>query len=100
MEQEVRGVLQGQPGSARVEEWHDPEPAGEDQPEAARLPQPGDDRPGGAPTGITVEETEQRAEFASYLNRSMFPAGKGQLRRAAKEANAPDWVEYSRRPFE
>jgi len=49
MEHEVRGLLQGQPGSDRVEEWHDPEPAGEDQPEATEFPDPELDRPGGAP---------------------------------------------------
>ncbi|TMM37255.1 MAG: DUF2795 domain-containing protein [Actinobacteria bacterium] len=92
MEHEVRGLLQGQPGNDRVEEWHDPEPAGEDQPEAAGFPAPELDRPGGAPAGITVEETERRAEFASYLHRSLFPAKRSKLRRAAQEANAPDWV--------
>jgi Protein of unknown function (DUF2795) len=92
MENEVRGLLQGQPGNDRVEEWHDPEPSGEDQPEAAQFPEPELDRRGGAPEGITVEETEQRAEFASYLHRSLFPAERGKLRRAAEEAHAPDWV--------
>jgi hypothetical protein len=92
MAHEVRGLLQGEPGDARVEEWHDPEPSGEDQPEVAEFADPEEDRPGGAPTGITVEETERRAEFAGYLHRSLFPAGRDRLRRAAGEANAPDWV--------
>jgi hypothetical protein len=92
MEHEVRGVLQGSPGSGRVEEWHDPEPPGDDQPEVAQLPEPEQDRPGGAPAGITVEETERRAEFAAYLHRSLFPAGREKLRQAAQAANAPDQV--------
>src|SRR5436305_8412274 len=87
MEHEVRGLLQGQPGSDRVEEWHDPEPAGEDQPEATEFPDPELDRPGGAPAGITVGQTEQRAEFAGYLHRSLFPAGRDKLRQPAQAAN-------------
>jgi hypothetical protein len=93
MEHEVRGMLQGSPGSGgRVEEWHDPEPSGEDQPGTAGLIDPDQDRPGGAPAGISVEQTEQRARFASYLSRSLFPADRTRLRAAAEEANAPDDV--------
>ena len=92
MEREVRGVLQGQPGSSRTEEWHDPEPAGEDQPEATEFPDPELDRPGGAPAGITVGQTEQRARFAGYLARSVFPADPPALRAAARAAHAPDDV--------
>jgi uncharacterized protein DUF2795 len=90
MEHEVRGVVQGKPGSVgRVEEWHDPEPSGEDQPEAANLPEPDQDRPGGTPAGITAAQTDQRARFASYLSRSLFPADRDRLRAAAEEAQAP-----------
>jgi hypothetical protein len=92
LEREVRGVLQGSPGSARVEEWHDPEPPGDDQPEVAQVPEPELERPGGAPAGITVEEAEGRARFASYLHRSLFPAGREKLRAAAEAAHAPDEV--------
>jgi len=92
MEQEVHGMLQGQPGSARVEEWHDPESPGEDQPEPAQFPDPGQDRPGGAPAGITAEEAERRTRFATYLSRSLFPADRDRLCAAAREANAPDDV--------
>src|SRR5437868_1208327 len=92
MEQEVRGLLQGQPGDARAEEWHDPEPSGEDQPEAAEFPEPGDDLPGGAPSGISAAEAVRRTRFASYLNRSLFPADRVKLRAAARAANAPDDV--------
>jgi Protein of unknown function (DUF2795) len=92
MEQEVRGLLQGQPGSARTDEWHDPEPSGEDQPDAAQFPEPGQDRPGGTPRGITAAETERRARFAAYLSRSLFPADRAKLRSAAVANNAPDEV--------
>jgi Protein of unknown function (DUF2795) len=92
LEHEVRGLLQGQTNDGRVEEWHDPEPAGEDQPEVGDFPDPGDDLPGGAPSGITAAEADRRARFASYLNRSLFPADRAKLRAAAGAANAPDDV--------
>jgi uncharacterized protein DUF2795 len=92
MEREAEAVLHGQPGGGRVEEWHDPEAPGEDQPEAATFPEPGQDRPGGAPEGIDVRQTEQRARFAGYLARSVFPADAKTLRAAARAAHAPDDV--------
>jgi hypothetical protein len=88
----VRALLQGQPGGGRVEEFHDPEAPGEDQPETAQFPDPGQDRPGGAPAGITEPEAERRARFAGYLHRSVFPAGPAELRTAAEQAHAPEDV--------
>jgi Protein of unknown function (DUF2795) len=92
MEREVEALLHGPPGGGRTEEWHDPEAPGEDQPEAATFPEPGQDRPGGTPEGIDVQETEQRARFAGYLARSVFPADPTTLRAAARAAHAPDDV--------
>jgi hypothetical protein len=92
MEREVRGLLQGQPTSGRTEEWHDPEPSGEDQPVAAEFAEPEMDQRGGAPTGISVVETEQRTRFAAYLSRSLFPADRQRLRDAAVANHAPDDV--------
>jgi hypothetical protein len=92
MEFETRGLVQGGPEDARVEEWHDPEPAGDDQPEPAGIVDPETDRPGGTPEGITAGQTEQRARFASYLRRSLFPADRAKLRAAAEAARAPDEV--------
>jgi hypothetical protein len=89
MHREVRSLLQGQPGGGRVEEWYDPEAPGEDQPETAEFPEPGLDLPGGAPRGISEPEAERRARFASYLNRSLFPADPARLRAAAERAYAP-----------
>jgi hypothetical protein len=91
LEHEVRGLLQGRTNEGRVEEWHDPEPSGEDQPEVGDFPDPGD-IPGGAPAGITAAEADARARFASYLSRSLFPADRATLRAAAEAANAPDQV--------
>src|SRR5579859_5824676 len=92
MEREVEALLHGRPGGGRTEEWRDPEAPGEDQPEAAEFPEPGVDRPGGAPRGIDVTDTERRARFAGYFARSVFPADPARLRAAARAANAPDDV--------
>ena len=92
LEHEVRGLLQGQNTEGRVEEWHDPEPSGEDQPTVGEYPDPGEDLPGGAPAGITAAEADRRAYFASFLSRSVFPADRAKLRAVAGEANAPDEV--------
>ena len=92
MEREVEALVHGQPGGGRVEEWHDPEAPGEDQPETAEFPEPGTDRPGGTPEGISATQTEQRARFAGYLARSVFPADPPALRAAARAAHAPDDV--------
>src|SRR5438105_6153729 len=83
LEHEVRGLLQGQNTEGRVEEWHDPEPSGEDQPVVGEYPDSGDDLPGGAPAGITAAEADRRAYFASFLSRSLFPADRARLRAAA-----------------
>src|SRR5207248_9963982 len=59
MEHEVRGILQGGVDT-RAEEWHDPEPAGEDQPNPSRAPV-GYER-AGAPPGMTPAEVDERSE--------------------------------------
>jgi hypothetical protein len=93
MQREVEAVVHGQPGGGgRVEEWHDPEAPGEDQPDVAEFPDPGLDLPGGAPEGITAGQAEERARFAGYLARSVFPANPRTLRAAARAARAPDRV--------
>jgi hypothetical protein len=91
MDHEVRGMLQGKVASSRIEEWHDPEPSGEDQPEVAEYTRPGDPRPGGAPTGVAgTTEAELRSRLGTYLPRSVFPAHAGRLYAAAERENAPD----------
>lgn len=83
-------MLQGSAASSRVEEWHQPEPAGEDQPEPTTVPA-GDYRTG-APEGMTSEEVEQRSRLGRYLDLSAQPADREGLRRAAERHNAPDDV--------
>jgi hypothetical protein len=91
MASEVRGQMQGNtPAGGRAEEWHEPEPAGEDQPDATLIP--GGERVGGAPAGMTAEEVEQRSELGRFLPMSNWPADAARLRTAARERQAPDGV--------
>jgi hypothetical protein len=90
MAKEVEGHLDGSPAGSRAEQWHEPEPAGEDQPEATLVPE--GPRPGGAPAPLTGEDVEARSELGRYLPRSVLPADRGRLRQAAAEQNAPDEV--------
>ncbi|WP_281894498.1 DUF2795 domain-containing protein [Phytohabitans aurantiacus] len=90
MAAEVRGMVQGNVAGSRVEEWRQPEPAGEDQPEPTTVPA-GDYRTG-APEGMTSEEVEQRSRLGRYLDLSALPADREGLRRSAERHQAPDDV--------
>lgn len=87
MAHEVRGLVQGDGTDGRVEEFRDPEPAGEDQPE------PGRGRlEGGAPPGMTYEEVEERSRLGRFIPRSSLPGDREALVLGAHELNAPDDV--------
>jgi hypothetical protein len=90
MAHETRGITQGSPTDGRAEEWHEPEPPGEDQPEASAVPYRDAGEAGGSPTGMTPGEREQRSRLGQYLRRSVFPADRTALIDEARENNAPD----------
>jgi hypothetical protein len=92
MAHETLGMVQGGPASGRAEEWRDPEPAAEDQPEDSLIPEPGAGHEGGAPGGMTPDEREARSRLGRYLSRSAFPADRSTLTAAARAAQAPDDV--------
>ncbi|MER5526343.1 DUF2795 domain-containing protein [Streptomyces sp. NPDC002677] len=82
MKHELRGLLRsGHP--TRTEDWNDPEPPAEDDPEVYRSPmQPWtSDRPSPA----TV-----RLELARSLTRHDFPAGPSELVRLLRRGHASD----------
>ncbi|HZN19130.1 MAG TPA: DUF2795 domain-containing protein [Micromonosporaceae bacterium] len=89
MAQEVQGHVQGAGAGARAQEWHEPEPAGEDQPEPTAVTA---GRRGGAPAPLTADEVEQRSRFGRYLPMSALPGDRETLRRAAADFGAPDDV--------
>jgi hypothetical protein len=89
MEHEVRGLVQGG-ATPRAEEWHDPEPPGEDQPDASWVP--GGRSTEGAPPGMTPDEVEGRSRLGRYVPRAALPGDRERLLAGARELNAPDDV--------
>ncbi|WP_055493803.1 DUF2795 domain-containing protein [Streptomyces sp. TP-A0356] len=81
MKHELQSLLRsGHP--TRSDEWHDPEPTADDDPEVWRgAVVPGDPR-------MALESA--RLELARYLVRGNFPASPGELVRVLRAKNAPD----------
>jgi hypothetical protein len=83
MAREVESVTDGSPAGSRVEEPRDPEPAGEDQPDALPVGR------AGAPDGMTPEEVEQRSRLGRYIPLSVLPGRRDELIDGARTLNAP-----------
>ena len=90
LKHETRGLEQGG-HSTHVEEWRDPEPAGEDQPTGDEHVVP-EWLEQGTPPGMTPDDVEQRSELARFLDPSQFPAGRDALVETARRNQAPDVV--------
>jgi hypothetical protein len=89
LEHEIQGMLRG--GHAtRSEEWRDPEPTAEGDPDIDTAPN--GTLTGGTPVGMDPDAVESRAELARWLDRADFPATGPQLVEAALDHRAPDVV--------
>ncbi|MER5179238.1 hypothetical protein ABT009_12860 [Streptomyces sp. NPDC002896] len=81
MKHELQGRLRtGHP--TRTEEWHDPEPTADDDPEVVNGPV----TPGRSPEPVAV----MRYELARHLGRTAFPADSARLARMLRKRRAPD----------
>jgi hypothetical protein len=89
MQRETEGLVRAG-RSTHAEEWKDPEPSGEDQPEADRAPE--STLVGGTPPGMTPNDIESRAELASYIGKRAYPAVRAQLIDLVMERHAPDRI--------
>ncbi|MGW6909501.1 DUF2795 domain-containing protein [Streptomyces sp. NPDC054940] len=80
MKHELQGLLRsGHP--TRTEEWHDPEPSAEDDPQVA----------GGPVTpGTSASLAAVRLELARILGRGAFPASPRELMGELRRGYAPD----------
>lgn len=87
MKKEMQGELKGG-RSTRVEEEHELQPSGEDQPYADRSPNA--TLPGSTPPGMTQEDVELRTELGRHLGRSLYPADREKVLQTLRENNAPD----------
>ncbi|MEV0169936.1 DUF2795 domain-containing protein [Streptomyces sp. NPDC050803] len=81
MKHELQGLLRSG-HSTRTEEWHDPEPTAEDDPQVAGGPV--------APGAGTATLAQVRLELARFLSRSQFPARPRELAGTLRRAYAPD----------
>jgi len=88
LEHEVEGMLRAE-RPTRAEEWREPEPAGEDQPDPGRLGEP-EDRLPAPPPGMTPEEVTLRSELAAALTRAAFPSDESGLLGHLVDTDAPD----------
>jgi hypothetical protein len=75
LKREVRSELQAN-RATRAEEWLEPEPPAEDEPEATWAPA---GRPGATPPGEDWETIELRSNLARHLDRTAFPATRAHL---------------------
>ncbi|MEU6096354.1 DUF2795 domain-containing protein [Streptomyces sp. NPDC047079] len=81
MKHELQGLLRsGHP--TRSEEWHDPEPSADDDPEVWTGPVV----TGRGPRSVA----DMRYEFARILGRTAFPARRDDLIEALRRKHAPD----------
>jgi hypothetical protein len=76
--------------TTRAEEWKDPEPAGEDQPDADR--DPDGTLHGGVPHGMSGEDLDGRAELAGYIGRAGYPLVREQVLDLVIDGSAPQRV--------
>ncbi len=86
MKHEVEGIVRSG-HSTHAQEWADPEPSGEDEPDVDLAPN--GTLSGGVPEGMTAEEVQARSDLARHLPPDAFPADASSLRAYAAEAEAP-----------
>ncbi|MDO3685197.1 DUF2795 domain-containing protein [Micromonospora sp. C28ISP2-4] len=88
MSSEVKGLVQGPgTGGARVDEFRQPEPSGEDQPEATTAPA-GELRTG-APKGMSSADVEERSRLGRFIGMAALPGDRDTLIANAQENEAP-----------
>src|SRR3954453_13534246 len=84
--------------TTRAEEWRDPEPVAEGEPDVDAVPT--GTYVGGTPGGVDAAPVEAPAELARWLDRADFPSSGPDLVEAALDHRAPDAVvaEFQRLP--
>jgi hypothetical protein len=89
LEHEIQGMVRSG-HSTRAEEWRDPEPVAEGEPDIDAVPT--GTYVGGTPVGMDADAVEARAELARWLDRADFPSSGPDLVEAALDHRAPDAV--------
>jgi hypothetical protein len=89
LEHETQGMVRGN-HSTRAEEWRDPEPVAEGEPDIDA--DPSGTLVGGTPVGMDADAVVARSELARWLDRADFPSTGPGLVEAARDHRAPDAV--------
>ena len=89
LQHEIQGMVRSG-HSTRAEEWRDPEPVAESEPDIDAVPT--GTYVGGTPVGMDADAVEARAELARWLDRADFPSSGPDLVEAALDHRAPDAV--------
>ena len=89
LEHEIQGMVRGN-HSTRAEEWRDPEPVAEGEPDIDA--DPSGTLVGGTPVGMDADAVVARSELARWLDRADFPRTGPALVEAARDHRAPDAV--------
>jgi hypothetical protein len=89
LQHEVEGMVRSG-RSTHAEEWTDPEPAAEGEPDVDAAPT--GTLVGGTPVGMDADAVESRAELARWLDRADFPSTGPDLAEAARHHQAPGAV--------
>jgi len=89
LEHETQGMVRSG-HTTRAEEWRDPEPTAEGDPEIDA--DPSGTLVGGTPVGMTADAVVARTELARWLDRADFPSTGPELAEAARDHRAPDAV--------
>ena len=89
LQHEVEGMVRSG-RSTHAEEWADPEPAAEGEPDIDSSPE--STLVGGTPVGMDADAVVARAELARWLDRADFPSTGPALVEAARDHRAPDAV--------
>ncbi|MFL6127814.1 MAG: DUF2795 domain-containing protein [Mycobacteriales bacterium] len=85
---EAEGMMRAE-RPTRAQEWKEPEPAGEDQPDPGALGEPAHRQPA-PPPGMTVTEVALRSELGARLTRAAFPNDVSGLLGHLVDTDAPD----------
>jgi hypothetical protein len=85
LKRETRGEVQAN-RATRSEEWREPEPPGEDQPDATWAPV---GKQGSAPPAVDQDALETRSDLARHLERGIFPVGRAGLIGTLEAHHAP-----------
>jgi hypothetical protein len=86
---EVEGLIRSG-RTTHAEEWKDPEPVGEDQPDADLAPD--GTLHGGVPEGMSGDDIEGRAELAGFIGKTAYPLVREQVLDLVIDNHAPDRV--------